>query len=525
MTNSVSEIPFHQSGHNKTVSSITRIKDKIISAGADGRICIWSKDFDIEYATIYAHDSAITAVCWDKYHDILLTGAKDTTIKLWDLSSYTLLGSKHAHISSIIQIAQTDEHIISAGMERILTKWDLKDNQLVKGRRRRVPEMENFFTEGRYLVTTNTQGLTTVYDVKDMSKIKHLFMRDSKIFRTIRSAKKTIDEFADKNTHDLFYKMVRFEGIPVYSCVFSDNFLILGHQFGLLSFWSLKKFKLKRALFIHSSHITGMKVFDNYLFSISMSKEISRYNINLRVIEKVTQLPTHPISLEIIDQDTIVVGMINGQIIILDHHFNIKKRVESFSSITSACLTPKGLIIGYETGHVSLFDYDSQQIIQKSKIHEKKIVGIGYYNDFLCTISEDGKLKLFRKFFEEEKTQILPILPSNVTNYGRYITLSHNYIFDGKSQLIMKGEVSEQTNEDHKRDLIHQFLVRNGDLILVIDDKKLTQYQQNREKIIKSDLYTEKIISKLIQLKDKKGSLVYQKKHQFAIINTKIIRK
>ncbi|KAF9919137.1 hypothetical protein BX616_001188 [Lobosporangium transversale] len=130
---------WHDSDNKAEVTCIARNTDRNSYAVgyANGSIRIWSmKDSDV-LVTFNGHRSAVTALAFDKSGSRLVSGSKDTDLIVWDVEGevglYRLRGHKDQITSvrflsrpALVEGGQpTDEYILSGSKDTLIKLWDL----------------------------------------------------------------------------------------------------------------------------------------------------------------------------------------------------------------------------------------------------------------------------------------------------------------------------------------------------------------------------------------------------------------
>ena len=121
-----------ESEHDGIISSVLFIKELgvLVTAGKEGRIQIWDAiNFDLK-RTIDSENSRITCLRYVHNRRFLFVGCKDSTIKIYNLSSISsqpiILVGHHGPISALEYLAITDQIASSSSLDgRPIKLWNL----------------------------------------------------------------------------------------------------------------------------------------------------------------------------------------------------------------------------------------------------------------------------------------------------------------------------------------------------------------------------------------------------------------
>ena len=83
--------------------------------------------------TLEGHTDQITALMYIKEKNILASGCRDKTIKLWDVKEGKLIKTLEGHTSGVEALAYMKEsdYLASSSMDKTIIIWDMKDKTLL----------------------------------------------------------------------------------------------------------------------------------------------------------------------------------------------------------------------------------------------------------------------------------------------------------------------------------------------------------------------------------------------------------
>jgi WD40 repeat protein len=462
------KILFHQPGHLKGITRILETNNFIFTGGDDGRVCIWDSYLKKEVACLYAHNYAISDVQKLNGLNVIATSSKELEIKLWSLDDFNLLSSTKAHSTTIIGTKPWKNRLISGSRDNLLKKWVLEGNNLVEEARLRVPDIDNFFIFDDWIVVSNHDGLVSIFDANGFDNIKYLRITKSQAIKAIKKASNYIKSFHKKDPHSLLLNLARRSGFPLTSFKTTEDKIILGHQFGLVSIWSKEKLKLIEIFFVHDKHITGIEIIDNSLFTTALDSSVAIYDLEKKELIKYEKFASRPLSLLKTKKEDLVIGLESGRIFMLNQKLEIINEQEPIVGISNACISPEHIGISFNNGDVALYNHDLN-LIHKEKLHDKSVIGVYYFKNRFISVGEDNKISFFNEKLEVIKNMKLPTKITNVSQAKQYITLTSNQVLDLNKDEIIRGEISKQTESEFNSLDIMKFNIMIGDLLIELN--------------------------------------------------------
>ncbi len=127
-------IPPFQNAHEPSVFCTSWLDGgkQLISGGRDALLKIWKfPDFEPTSQEINAHLYTINSIAQHPDENLLATGSRDRTIKIWDRSTFALLKvidfEKYGgHVNSVNNLYWTSEGLFSAGDDRKVIHWEIE---------------------------------------------------------------------------------------------------------------------------------------------------------------------------------------------------------------------------------------------------------------------------------------------------------------------------------------------------------------------------------------------------------------
>jgi len=512
------EILYHQPGHLRGVNVIREIDGYLLTGGQDGRICIWDLNLEKELGCIFAHKAAITDIQKLENMDLIISTAWELDLKAWSLINFSKIVRPKAHISSIIGAKPLKGFIITAGRDEQLRKWIIKDGKFKLLSKTKIVSMSQILSLDNRLLISCQEGDKFIFDVESFKEGKAFFIKGSKVVKAIRKASKYLKDFEKKDPYALLFKISRRNGFPAIVSTITVDSIILGHEFGFVSIWKRDNLRISKVFFVHGKHITGLEIINNILYTTSLDSTISMFNIETSKIIKSINLTSKPFSLLKTSNNDFVVGLETGELIIFDKQLEKKGHHKEISLITGTAITPDNLAFALNSGHIVLLNNEDLKITKKQRIHDKNVLGLFYYNNKLISIGEDkrviildGDLKIIKEINFKHKI-------TNPRQIKHYISLTPNHVLDLRKDEIIKGEISQETDDEIERIHPIDFELVKGDIRIKIKNQIL---QKLNEKELDS-LYKGKIVNSLRKLSKAKEKTFYKQQTKNIIISEKL---
>jgi WD40 repeat protein len=116
--------------HSKSVQDIAVIdKNLFASCSGDHTIKIW-KNSEI-FKTLEGHNDYVYALEYSSENNLLISGSKDSTIRLWNISTLSLIYTMYKHTDSVISLLLlTNKTLASGSCDEKIVIWNLSTFQV-----------------------------------------------------------------------------------------------------------------------------------------------------------------------------------------------------------------------------------------------------------------------------------------------------------------------------------------------------------------------------------------------------------
>ena len=146
------------SGHTDTVMTVRFCDDVIVSGSRDGSIRVWDARQMTLVRTLTGHTDSVRCIVFldDKR---IASGSYDRTIRVWDRTTGSCLRVMTGHHDAVLRLAVSDERIlISGSRDRTVRLWDIEADEC------RLGVLEGHEESIRALAATPTHVFSGGYD-------------------------------------------------------------------------------------------------------------------------------------------------------------------------------------------------------------------------------------------------------------------------------------------------------------------------------------------------------------------------
>ncbi|KCZ79460.1 hypothetical protein H312_03152 [Anncaliia algerae PRA339] len=153
-------------GHTATVRTVKIVEDRIISGGRDGTIRIWDLSGNCIFL-LKKHKASVR--CLEILGDELLTGSYDGSVLLWNFKSGKLIKKLASHEARVYAVLISGDYYISAGQDCLINVYSKKSKSTVKYQlHKSIVSNLAFctFNNEFYLVTAGLDGIIGIWDLK-----------------------------------------------------------------------------------------------------------------------------------------------------------------------------------------------------------------------------------------------------------------------------------------------------------------------------------------------------------------------
>ncbi|XP_078396574.1 protein FAN isoform X3 [Cetorhinus maximus] len=162
-------------GHDDAVSKICWYKDHLYTSSWDSTVKVWrcasadlssSRKNSCELMAELEHDAGVNTISLNPIGTMLVSGNKEGTVSIWDLTTLTVLHQIHCHLGAINDVAFSPDshHVLSAGEDCCLKVIDVQTGMLISS----LPtdqQQRCFCWDGNTVLSGSQSGELLVWDL------------------------------------------------------------------------------------------------------------------------------------------------------------------------------------------------------------------------------------------------------------------------------------------------------------------------------------------------------------------------
>ncbi|CAD6974341.1 unnamed protein product [Tilletia controversa] len=172
-------------GHTRSISSLAFSPDgtKLLSAGADKLLKIWSVRTGALLITLAGHSQGVNCIGWSSDSMYVASGSDDRTVKVWNASTGALLRDIQGHTSFVLCLAYNPQStlIVSGSVDETIKMWDVKRGRCHRSISAHSDAVSgvDFNRDGSMIVSCSYDGLIRLWDTSSGQCMKTLVHNDS----------------------------------------------------------------------------------------------------------------------------------------------------------------------------------------------------------------------------------------------------------------------------------------------------------------------------------------------------------
>ncbi|KAF9430724.1 hypothetical protein BGZ76_000729 [Entomortierella beljakovae] len=128
--NSGMHFPKELPGHTEGIYCIQFDDDKIVSGSRDNTIKIWDLTSEVCLRTYVGHTASVLCLQYDDTR--IVSGSSDTTIIVWDLETGKILQRLSGHADSVLSLRFEKDTVVSCSKDRTVKIWNIETGEMLR---------------------------------------------------------------------------------------------------------------------------------------------------------------------------------------------------------------------------------------------------------------------------------------------------------------------------------------------------------------------------------------------------------
>ncbi|ETO09924.1 NB-ARC domain-containing protein, partial [Reticulomyxa filosa] len=179
-TNSINFGESYLQGHSNSVTSVGFSPDgfKIVSGSRDKTVRIWDVSSGKQIKSLEGHSNIIHSAGFSPDGSKIVSGSQDKTIRIWDVSSgeQIQLLKEHSSIVASVGFSPDGSKIVSGSSDTTIRIWDVSSGELIRSLNghSRLVSFVGFFPDGSKIVSGSYDNTIRIWDVSSGEQIQLL---------------------------------------------------------------------------------------------------------------------------------------------------------------------------------------------------------------------------------------------------------------------------------------------------------------------------------------------------------------
>jgi len=362
-------------GHSKSVQDIAVLDENLFaSCSGDKTILIWNNS--IQTFNLTDHTDYVYALEYSCENHLLISGSKDTTIRLWNTSlSFSLIITMYFHEDSVNSLlVLSNQTLISGSCDNKIAVWKLTSFKLdiaLEGHNGCVNTLA-IYDSNKYLLSGSTDTTIIIWNILNEYKLEEVLRgHQNSVNSVVIYQENIVSASSDKSIkiwskYELSLdKHLSHDSAIMAICILNEDIIVTGSFDYKIKVWRKKNQNLEliTTLKDHSNNIYALKCLKNKSFiSSSMDKTVKIWH-----------------------QST-------------DNTFKCVKTIDHKFEVTSLTVLNGLLISGESAGKINIWNSSSYELLAYFSSHNDAILSLVSLNSQrFASSSADKNIKIWEQ--------------------------------------------------------------------------------------------------------------------------------
>lgn len=110
-------------GHEDAVYCLQFSKNFMITGSRDRTIKVWDLSTCFCKETLYGHDGSVLCLLYNDNY--IISGSSDATIRIWDINTFELLRVLRGHVQAVLDVQFYGSKLVSSSKDHSIKIWDM----------------------------------------------------------------------------------------------------------------------------------------------------------------------------------------------------------------------------------------------------------------------------------------------------------------------------------------------------------------------------------------------------------------
>ncbi len=453
-------------GHSKSVQDIAVLAENLFaSCSGDHTIKIWNNSIVIQ--SLEGHSDYVYALVYAKTETLLISGSKDTTIRLWDSESFTHKATMYYHEDSVNSLLVLPNKVLASGScDNKIIIWNLNTFEvklLLKGHQGCVNAL--IFYNSNKLISGSADQMIIIWDISNNFKLTEMLRSHcGSINSLIIHQEKIVSASSDKSIKIWSKYELSIEESAAHSqgiksiCILNDGLIVTGSFDYTIKIWkpNNQTLDLIQTIKAHYGNIFSLNCENQSFISASDDLTVKLWKKNRR------------------------------------NYFESEATFNNNNPVISSSVLKSFIICGDSIGKIHILNKSSLITVDSLRGHIGPIwFLVSLSSQKFASSSEDKTIKIWKQERNNSSFECIRTLTEHTSRVYALVVLKNIYLISGCHEGLIKiwhlvDFSLIQTLKEHTLAITGLAVLENGNFISISDDKTIVIWNGSSLAKIKS---------------------------------------